>query len=355
MVKLRIASIDSVREGDLLGKAIFSDDGKVLLSSGVKLTGALISRLKSLGIQALYIEDHISEGIVIDDVISVKTRIEAKKIVKNIFEKKAMDLDTQYGKVSSIVNDIVDDVLNNRNSLINLIDIKTKDDYTFSHSVNVAVIATMMGVHLGYSIDKLRKLCLGGLLHDIGKVYVPKEIINKPGKLTPAEFEEIKKHPQYGYAMVKDCIEYCPITKAIILTHHEKSNGSGYPMGLTYDKIHECSRIASIADIYDAMTSDRVYRRRINPSEVVEYIVAMTYEWFDLRTVESFRRCIAPYPLGTYVRLSTGDIAIVSGINNIMPTRPQVRIVEPCRGQMYRNVTIDLMRELSINIVDTEA
>lgn len=124
---------------------------------------------------------------------------------------------------------------------------------------------------------------------------------------------------------------------------------------MTYDKIHECSRIVSIADIYDAMTSDRVYRRRINPSEVVEYIVAMTYEWFDLRTVESFRRCIAPYPLGTYVRLSTGDIAIVSGINNIMPTRPQVRIVEPCRGQMYRNVTIDLMRELSINIVDTEA
>jgi len=149
--------------------------------------------------------------------------------------------------------------------------------------------------------------------------------------------------------------ETAETAEAIILTHHEKSNGSGYPMGLTYDKIHECSRIVSIADIYDAMTSDRVYRRRINPSEVVEYIVVMTYEWFDLRTVESFRRCIAPYPLGTYVRLSTGDIAIVSGINNIMPTRPQVRIVEPCRGQMYRNVTIDLMRELSINIVDTEA
>ena len=349
---LRLVNIENVVPGSILGKSIYTGSGKVLLSAGLSLTSVYISRLSKLEITEIYIDDNISKGIEIVDVVSQFVRLEAKSIVKDIIENQTATRHDISTRLSKVVDNIVEEILANKDTLVSVIDIKTKDNYTFSHCVNVAVLSTVVGVAIGYTIDRLKKLCLGALLHDIGKIVIPTKILNTPEKLTDEEFKEVKRHSEYGYKMVKGNVDYSPITVSIVLMHHEKSDGSGYPLGIKLDKIHECTRIVSVADIYDAMTSDRVYRKKLTPGEAMEYLNGMAYQWFDMPVITAFNRCIAPYPIGTSVRLNTGAAGIVAKINSSIPVRPIVKIIIDSNGNQLQDYYCDLSKELTTSIIE---
>ncbi|MGB9804909.1 HD-GYP domain-containing protein, partial [Desulfofundulus sp.] len=226
----------------------------------------------------------------------------------------------------------------------NLTEICSADMYTYAHSVDVCVLALTVGVKFGYEKKDLLRLGIGGLLHDLGKSKVPPEILNKPGKLTPEEFREIKKHPAYGYKIIlesQDRID--PRSAAVILNHHERYDGTGYPRGLKGDEIDEMSAICSVADVYNAITTDRVYRKAHPPHEAYEMIMASGDLMFSSRIVEAFLKCVLPYPPGSVVRLSSGLVGVVLRVKQGFPFRPVLKLVGS--GE-----ELDLLKENSLVI-----
>lgn len=350
---MRKISIEKVREGMLLAKTLFSIDGNILLNSGIKLKESYINKFKEIGISEIYIDDQISSDIVIDDVVRDETRFEARMAVKRAMDNMVHSNSVDVKPIRNVVGKIIEELLTVRDAVINLQDIKSLDNYTFAHSANVCVLSAITGISMGYDSDRLKELCLGALLHDIGKTKVPYEILNKPGPLTAEEYEEMKKHTKYGYEILKQSSDISVYTSYIALTHHEKYNGEGYPLGLEGKDIHEFSRIVSIADVYDAMTSDRIYRKKINISEAVEYLVSLGNYHFDYEIVRKMIEHISIYPLGTYVSLSTGELAIVVDTNKRYPNRPVVRLVKDANGDFYSSLKeIDLTSNNCILIND---
>jgi HD-GYP domain-containing protein (c-di-GMP phosphodiesterase class II) len=228
------------------------------------------------------------------------------------------------------------------------------DDYTFAHSVNVCVLSIISGIGLGYSISRLKELGVGAILHDIGKLKVPQELLKKPSQLTVEEFEEIKKHTIYGYEILKNNKKVSMVSAFIAFGHHERYDGSGYPLQLKGESIHHCARIVAVADVYDALTSDRVYRKKIKPHEAIEYILSLSAHHFDEEIVQSFIRFVAIYPVGTGVILNTKERGVVISENKDMPTKPVIRVVYSEKGKkVSKYYEIDLSS--SKNVFITEA
>ncbi|MBZ4646615.1 MAG: hypothetical protein PWR27_1321 [Petroclostridium sp.] len=351
---MRKISLSNVQSGMKLARSIYTENGHILLGAGMELKQAYINRLKDCNISEIYIEDEISKDIDVRDVINERTRVEAKALIKNIMDECKTTSHFTSDRVKSMVNRIIDELLENKDILVNLSDLKTVDDYTFAHSVNVCVLSLITGIRLGLNQLRLRDLGVGALLHDIGKVVIPEEILKKPSQLTDDEFEKIKQHTVLGYQMVKDNPNISASSAYIVLGHHERFDGSGYPLKIKGENIHLFARIVAIADVYDALTSDRVYRKKIKVHEVIEYITALGAQQFDKTILQCFVRNIALYPVGTGVLLSDGAKGIIVDVNRELPTRPIVRIIYNNNGQKADAFTeIDLTKRLNIMIVDT--
>ena len=266
-------------------------------------------------------------------IISEETRLNAIKSLKRL----------NIDDCIYIANNIVEEIRECETMIVETINLSTYDNYTYNHSVNVDILSVILGVACGLRDDELRKLSQAALLHDIGKTCVPIEIINKPGRLTPEEYEEVKKHPRYGYNMLRDNYEVSSVARNAILSHHENEDGTGYPRGLTTEKIHLFAKIIHIADVYDALTTKRVYKDAMNPADALEYLMGNTERMFHKDLVATFLEYVAPYPLGVQVELSTGQKAIVVKNNRSMLSRPVVRL--------DGGATIDLLERLDITIV----
>lgn len=370
MIALRLVPINCIKEGSYLAKTIYDDDGRILLAKGVKLTDKVIKKIELVGIMSLYINDEYSSNE-IDDIIKPELRQKAVKAIKDTFCDMTRYIESQDGgswkcqqsysvlkvkhkhveDISKIINDIIDEMLYRKNVFINLVDIKSMDNYTYQHSVNVIILSLILGMRINMDREKLYNLAMGAMLHDVGKVFVPKEVLLKNGKLTDKEFNIIKEHPLRGYEYLKDNIDVSAMSRVIVLQHHEKIDGTGYPEGINGNKIHEFARIISIVDVYDALTSDRPYRRGMCPNEAIEYLMGGADRLFDFHMVSSFVRNIVPYPVGTMVRLSNGDIGVVEEVIENYPMHPRVRIIwrnnsHTISDHMY----VDLMRENNIVI-----
>lgn len=350
---MRKARIESILPGTKLAKAVFSSDGRILLSAGVEYKENYIEKLKNFNITHIYIEDDISKDIDFTDAVCDKTKIETKLVVKNIMSEFSVKNSVNVDIVKSAINKIVDELLANRNVLVNLSDLKSVDGYTYEHSVNVCVLSLVMGMSLKYSNDKLRDLGVGALLHDIGKLRIPEEILKKPSGLTVEEFEEVKKHTIYGYEILKGIDGLSKLSAYIALGHHERFDGSGYPMHLKGRDINQCARIVAVADVFDALSSDRVYRKKLPPQEVYEYITAMGMHYFDQEIVNEFIDCVAIYPNGTGVILNTGERGIVVSNSRSLPTRPVIRVVyDEDNKKLKEYYEIDLTKALNVFIQD---
>ncbi|MDN5347599.1 MAG: hypothetical protein PWP65_1163 [Clostridia bacterium] len=331
---MRKLPVNLLKPGMIVARTVFGPDGQILLQKGVTLKPGYIKRLYELGIPALYVASKWPEDMPeIEDVISDQTRLAAIKLMKEIIgenqEKQGIPskvvIDTK--KVRQVVNDIIDDLLGQRELMLNLADIRSLDDYTFCHSVNVCVLALMTGITLGLSRSDLCHLGVGAILHDVGKIRVPLEILNKPGPLTPEEFDIIRLHPEYGFEILSDYKEISKVSAHIALEHHERYDGSGYPQGLKGSECHEFARITGIVDVYDALTSDRIYRPAYAPHEAYELLAGCGNFRHDYHLVKAFLTNVAAYPVGTPVELNTGEVGLVIGNRRGYSHQPKIRLL----------------------------
>ncbi len=334
---MRYVPAQCLKPGMLVGKNLYGRKGQKLITKDHTLTAQYIRRIKELGLSGAYICDDVSHDVKIINLIDETLRQSAISNVRDIFSaaQKGKMKPIDVKKTEPLLNSIIDQLLYNEKLIVNMIDLKVFDDYTYSHSVNVAILSIIIGI--AYKLDRkeLYKLGLGALLHDIGKVFVPKEIVNKPSNLTSEEFEQMKEHSLKGYEYIKESLEIPAASCIVTLSHHEKYNGTGYPNNKKGKEISLHGRIVSIADVYDAFTSNRPYRKAREPFEAIEYIMGNTGESFDPELVNIFVRKIAPYPVGTCVNLSNGMIAIVIENNKHNCLRPKVRTINQTKEQVY--------------------
>ena len=348
---MRKINIENVFEGFKNAKTIFDEDGRILLASGVVIKDAYIEKLRLKGVSELYIEDEISEGITVLDVVCENTRQDAKLIVKDLMENYTLSKAMNTDKVKETVGKLIEELLSNADILISLSDLKLVDDYTFGHSVSVCILSLITGIGLGFNTIRLKDLGVGALLHDIGKLKIPSEILKKSTQLTVEEFEEIKKHTVYGFEILKDNNKISMVSAFIALGHHERYDGSGYPLQLKADNIHQCASIVAVADVYDALTSNVVYRQKMKPHEAAEYIISLSSHHFNKEVVDCFIKYIAIYPIGTGVILNTKERGVVIEANKALPTRPVIRVVFSDKGKRVpRYYEIDLMNNPNVFI-----
>lgn len=315
---MRYINIEKVESGMVLAKEVFDDDGRVLLAANTILTKEYIIRLSIRGYQGVYIEDELSRGIQIDEVISIELRNEGAKAVK----------EGNIDSLKSIAKDIVSQLLEKDKSIsLDIKDLRTYDNYTYKHSVNVAVISTIIGIYLSYDEESLYELCLAALMHDIGKTKIDPGIINKPGRLSMMEYRIVQEHARYSYDILDENYLISARTKQAVLHHHENEDGTGYPDRLVGDEIPPYAKIIHVADVYDALTSKRPYKKPYALSEAIEYLMGGSNVLFDRNAVEAFLEAVPVYAKGIDVLMTNGERAIVVS-NTSNPLRPIVRLVD---------------------------
>jgi len=234
------------------------------------------------------------------------------------------------------VDDLVDAISGNASAALWLTNLKSKDEYTSIHSVNVCVLALAFGAHFGFGAAELQWLGVGALLHDIGKVRTPPELLERAGPLTPDEFEVIKRHAQDGYDIVSASGGVDRESLEIIRLHHERLDGTGYPFGLQGTAVPLHVRIVGLADAYDAMTSPRSYRDALPGDQVLQRLYNEAENQFGARPVQEFIRCVGIYPVGSLVELDNGAAGIVIGTRQDRRLQPTVLLVRTPDGDFYR-------------------
>ncbi len=301
-----------------------------LLNKGQKLTDSLIERIADSGIPGVYIESDWGDDIYPNEILEPEYKEKIISEMKTVFsgcEHGESLTSRALERGVDIAQELVMKILNQDEYLVDVITIKNYDNYTYSHCMYVAMFSVLIGIRLKYNQQQLTELALCGLMHDIGKVDIPLEIINKSGRLTEAEFAKVKTHPLRSIERLRHNQNLTQRVFNGISCHHEKYDGTGYPYGLKGDKIHIYARILALADVYDALTSNRSYRRAWTSAEAIEYIMSQSGIHFDYELVSSFLRTVAAYPSGSIVKLSNGMTALVVKNNVENTMRPVVRIL----------------------------
>lgn len=349
-----IVNVEKLREGMQLADNVSTTTAreyKILFKKGIFLSSHMIDMLKEKGIKSVKI---VSDGI--DDVDTpdnVRPESEEERRSEHI-TRALTDLDEIFDcseeikelsqaavqKVDNIADDIMNDIANDSSFLGNqMIALQNYDDYTYKHCLRVSMMAASVCSEMGLSVNETKEVVVSGLLHDIGKSNIDHDIIIKPGKLTDEEFAEIKRHPLIGYNILKNSGEYNSNIMSGVLFHQEKYDGSGYPTGLMGDRIPLIARILAVCDVFDALTSNRPYRKPWSVAETEEYILGGCDQHFDYEVTKAFLRAFNPYPVGTMVQLSDGRYgAVIRHNENVL--RPVVRIMGKFAGE-----ELDLMND----------
>lgn len=356
---MRMMPISLCRPGMKLAKKIYSDDGLVLLAEGMELTSTLIRRLGECGISFLYLQDSMTDDVEIPELLTDETQRQALGTVRNTFQafmdqpvKRKKSTYPYIGRdISKIMGLIMEDLSRNDDAMIMLMNIQTVDHYLFSHSLNVCVYSTMLGLAMGYDHEQLLTLGIGALLHDIGKTQISMQVLLKPGMLSAFEFDEMKRHTERGYYLLKDEPGIPLLAAHCAYQHHERLNASGYPRGLKDEEIHDYAKLIGIIDSYDAMTSHRVYRGAMLPHQAVEALYSGSGILYDTSMLKLFRDKVAIYPVGITVKLSTGQTAVVVSVNAACAHRPVVRVLADEHGEPLKApYDLDLSQHLNVLI-----
>jgi putative nucleotidyltransferase with HDIG domain len=276
----------------------------------------------------------------------------AKQFISEIRKDRMPSL----AESEQFVETVLGSVIRNECALLSLFKLRAFDEYTYTHCVNVAILSLIFGRYMGLSTAELRRLGIAALFHDIGKERVPKNVLKKPGRLTREEFELIKRHPLDGCVILQGQGGFSEEILRPIREHHEKFNGSGYPERLSGDEIAAASTMVSLADIYDALTSDRVYKKSFVLQRSLQIIYAMRGEGIRTEFVEHFIKCIGVYPVGSFVQLTNGMYGVIKEINPDRLLWPKVAIIMDSHRRRIAPHLLDLtlahemgQTEISIN------
>ncbi|MCR5639903.1 MAG: HD-GYP domain-containing protein [Lachnospiraceae bacterium] len=328
---MRYLPMNQIKKDMILGQELYDGRGNLLLPKYTKLTDDHISYIIFQGITGLYIDDSFSRDVEVREVLEPEVRRDTLRMINHLFQRALEgqcltepEEDELRCKVECVVNQVLDE----QDVLYNLLDLKTYDDYTYCHSTDVAVVAGVLGAKCGLGDQQLHELVTAGFLHDIGKVYVNAEIINAPRRLTETERAQVMDHPRLGYEYLKENYHFSDAVTQCVYEHHEWYNGGGYPCRKKDKDISFLARILKVADVFDAMTSNRSYHAPYLPSEVMEYIMARSGMEFDPDVVTVATRELSIYPVGCEVELSTGAHALVIRNHRGYTLRPTIKHLE---------------------------
>ena len=364
---------DELIEGMVFGDDVIDKEGRLLVSKNTVLTREILERLKKFSsrkffsMKVLLSELNIKtvvklENGSVQEVASSQIKMEHTKerlVIKEKFEEMHKSIKQSFDelsrnntspKVKKELDNTVEEIKNNLSLNIELLneilDVKATDEYLYNHSLNVAVVSNLIGRWIGLEQKDLDILILAGLVHDIGKLRVDPAILNKPGKLTDEEFAEMKKHPEYSYQMLMEMgYKDNAILKAVTF-HHEKEDESGYPLKISGDKITIHAKILAIADIFDAMTSNRVYKARVSPFKVLEMFQNQNFGKLDYKIIMVFIKRFTENYVGSEVILSNNQRAKIVSLNAYEITKP---LLVTSEGKF-----IDISREREVQILDFE-
>lgn len=346
---MRTVSVKNLKSGMITAAPVLTKHGQIIVEPYKMLTIQMISHIEFYGIDSVKIEDGELPPEAIQSIADTRAAVDGYshriresrefKEFKENYSKKVAFLESSLNEFitknipfdkEALLNCTLD-LFSRHHTTISMFDMlhnsRHISDSTYAHSMNVAIISRMVGMWMNYNNAALETLTLGGLLHDIGKSQIPSEIINKPGHLTESEYALVKQHTTLGYEMLKNH-NLSPRIKSIVLTHHERCDGSGYPMGLTGSDIDDYSNIVAIADVYDAMTANRCYRSGICPFEVISIFEREGLGKYKPQFIMSFLEHIANTYINNDVLLSNGQHAKIVLINKRHLTRPVVQIQE---------------------------
>lgn len=336
-----------------LAKPIYNQRS-LLVKEGTSNLKRFADTFAKLGINHLIVEDAASQGIELQEALSDTTRERCMESLYITFIRFRHEGIVDLGQVRDIVERMIEEIIGQMDILVSLDDIRSTDDDTLVHSINTTIYALLIGSQLGYGYNGLKELAEGVILHDIGKTLLDKKILFKQGRLTRAEFEYVKTHTTLGYQCLKEKENLSELSRRIALSHHEYLDGSGYPEQRKGNEIHEYVRIATIADIYESLTSDRCYHNALPACQAVEILLRSSADRLDAGLVARFMQNIAIYPNGSMVKLSNGTRAIVKNQNTSMPFRPVVRVIQGKGKRLETPFDLDLLHELNVTIVDEE-
>ncbi len=321
--------------GMMSTRSIYDSNGVLILASNHVLTKDTIRAIRRSKIKGLCVYDEYSDHEELTKIVDEELRH------KTIESLRTFNID----QVVYLTNQIVDSILSNSDLMFDMAALDVYDHDTYSHSVDVSILATTCGVGLGLGNRMLHDLALAGALHDIGKQAIPIEVLNKKGKLTDEEKALIEAHPQAGYDMLYSRGDISSFVRSGIITHHENWDGSGYPNGLAGEEIPLFGRVLRIADVYDALIKKRAYKAVFSHPQAVEYLIENCYSLFEVDIVRTFLKYIVVYPVGTDVKLSTGETARViknrsSSVLRPVVMTPEKKTIDLARDPHYRNVVI---------------
>ncbi|WP_148864549.1 HD-GYP domain-containing protein [Marinobacter fonticola] len=281
------------------------------------------------------------EEIIIAKRIHNETQSLVGSLMQNVKLGQAIDL----SPVHELAENLQGSVFRNPNAMACLGRIREKDNYLLEHSVNLSVLMSIFGKAMKHSPEVLLQTVVGALLHDIGKILTPDDILHKPGRLTPEEFEVMKRHALDSYKILAGTEGIGELTLLTAGQHHERMDGSGYPEGLKGDKISVYGRMVAIADVYDAITSNRVYHSAMTPTQGLKKLLEWSGDHLDPELVRQFIRCIGIYPVGSLVLMESGRLGVVIEGNEDDQRLPVVRIMYHTRFRMPIKVeTLDLAK-----------
>lgn len=312
-----------------LAENLYTKEGAILIRNGAKINERVVKKINENGIFTIYISDVYSPDMDLDRIVDINVRIRGINLTKEIYEsvRAGKSISDEFVRIDALFDGIYDEILNAKDRQINYIDIKSVDNYTYGHALNVAIISTLLGIELGVKMPYLKSLFIGALLHDIGMMLVPATCYQKTDPLTAEETKMLQNHVTISYDYLRKTHEADAFIRNIAHSHHERHNGSGYPKGLSGNDIHLFARIVGVCDVYDAMTSDRVYKRAVPPNEAIEFLMGSAGQNFEFDITEKFCKKINPYPEGSLVKLNNGAVAVVKSVAKDLPMRPKISII----------------------------
>lgn len=346
--------IDTNKGKDIGEEAEDAEDDKLYedKDAGIVVTDVSYKELETIIFKPIESEESKEEvALQAEFPVAQETYVSAIQVTHSLLDNVRSGKNIDEEQVKATVSSMINTVMRNHHALFSVSKIRKYDEYTFTHCVNVATLSIVFARALGYSKAKLMKLGEGALLHDVGKMRIPPSILNKPSKLTDEEFATMKKHVELGMDYLEHQIPPDEDIFSFVAEHHENVDGSGYPKGKNGNEISEFGMIAAIADVYDALTSERVYHTAMPPSKALAIIYNSAGNKFNRALTEQFIACLGIFPIGSFVKLNTGELAVVVSVNPMNLVRPKIKIFTDAQKNMLREpYEVDLSIKNSQNV-----
>lgn len=344
---MRLVQTEDLKESDIIARDIVDYSGGVLLRHHTRFKEVYKAKLLERSVFEVYIEDELSKEIEPKEILSSAVRHKINGDIRNQFDKlkdsMSLDIDTMTEVASLLI-----DELQGKDMVLELQDLRSNDNYTYEHCLSVAILTDIVCNKLGILTEMKKQIVMGALIHDIGKIIIPKDVLNKPGRLTSEEYELIKTHVEIGYKMIKDNTSISAITKLSVLCHHEREDGSGYPLKKGKE-LHISAKIVAACDLVHALISDRCYRQGLPINEVITILDAQP---INPKIRDIIKSTLCYYPVGSVVVLNDGRLGLVEKNHAEDIKKPTVRIIDKVNGKYECSYKVNLLQEGKTYIVN---